>query len=115
MFVLLRENTEQVLELSWPPYLISTAALAEVSRASIIHILQVRSTGLEAGGGCLLSDPKQNQKPDLSWLCPEIPVSLHTLSKNINQHGLHQRLKCTIQAILLFKKKTILARNTSYK
>ena len=88
MFVLLRENTDQVLELSWPPYLISTAALAEVSRASIIHILQVRSTGLEAGGGCLLSDPKQNQKPDLSWLCPEIPVSLHTLSKNINQEFL---------------------------
>lgn len=83
MFILLHENTEQVLELSCPPYLISTAALAEMSRASIIHILQVRSAGLEAGGRRLLRDPRQNQKPDLSGLCPEIPVLLHTLIKNI--------------------------------
>lgn len=40
---------------------------------------------MEAGGGCLLRDPKQNQKPDLSWLCPEIPVSLYKPSKNISQ------------------------------
>lgn len=61
MLILLYRNAEQVSQLSCPSYLISTAALAEVSRASVIHILQTRNMGTESGGGWRTCSGSQNR------------------------------------------------------